>query len=237
MPLEEYRSKRHFDTTPEPAGGLGSAPVRAVADGQPSFVVHKHAARQLHYDLRLEIGDVLASWAVPKGPSFDPADKRLAVHVEDHPLDYGAFEGIIPASEYGGGTVMIWDRGAFAPIGDPAAGIEKGHLRFVLDGAKLKGAWALVRMRPRSGEARENWLLIKERDEHVRPRAEFDVLEALPDSAASGRTMERVAADGVTYKGPCVGDAAGPEPATRSAVGVDPPRPASGYESVKGDQS
>lgn len=220
MPLEEYRAKRDFAATPEPAGGPGlPAAEGAPADGQLSFVVHKHAARQLHYDLRLEVGGVLASWAVPKGPSFDPADKRLAVHVEDHPLEYGAFEGVIPAGEYGGGTVMIWDRGAFAPLGEPAAGIDKGHLKFVLEGDKLKGVWALVRMKPRGGESRENWLLIKEHDEHTRSRAESDVLAALPDSAASGRTMERIAAEGLEYEGPRVGDASGEEPATGTSAG------------------
>ena len=131
MPLEEYRKKRDFAATPEPKG---KARVARRADREPTFVVHKHAARQLHYDLRLEVDGVLASWAVPKGPSLDPSDKRLAVHVEDHPLEYGGFEGIIPAGEYGGGTVMIWDRGTFRPDGDAGAAIEKGHLKFSLDG-------------------------------------------------------------------------------------------------------
>jgi bifunctional non-homologous end joining protein LigD len=215
MGLEEYSAKRDFTVTPEPAGALG-----ATSSGELSFVVHKHAARALHYDLRLEVGGVLASWAVPKGPSLDPADKRLAVHVEDHPLEYGGFEGVIPAGEYGGGTVMIWDRGAFAPLGDAAAGVAKGHLKFVLAGTKLKGAWALVRMKPRAGESRENWLLIKERDEHVRPHAEYDLLADRPQSAASGRSMEEIAAAGQLYEGPRVGDAAGPDPAAGTAAGV-----------------
>jgi bifunctional non-homologous end joining protein LigD len=190
MPLEEYRRKRDFSATPEPAGG--EAPAR----GELAFVVHKHASRALHYDLRLEIGGVYASWAVPKGPSLDTHDKHLAVHVEDHPLEYGSFEGTIPEGEYGAGTVMIWDRGSFAPIGDAAAGVAKGDFKFVLDGTKLHGQWVLVRMKPRPGDKRENWLLIKERDEYARPRADYDVLAALPDSAASGRTMEQIAAAG-----------------------------------------
>ena len=195
-PLQEYHRKRDFGTTPEPAGAPEPS---AGAAGEPlTFVVHKHAARALHYDLRLEVGGVYASWAVPKGPSLDPADKHLAVHVEDHPLDYGTFEGTIPASEYGGGTVMIWDRGTFAPLGDPAAGIAKGDFKFVLSGTKLHGQWVLVRMKPRPGEKRENWLLIKERDEYVRAHAEYDVLAKEPDSVATGRTMEQIAAAGET---------------------------------------
>jgi len=194
MPLDEYRRKRDFATTPEPAGS--PTPAEAGPSAPLTFVIHKHAARALHYDLRLEVGGVYASWAVPKGPSLDTTEKHLAVHVEDHPLEYGSFEGTIPAGEYGGGTVMIWDRGTFAPVGDPAAGIAKGDFKFVLDGAKLHGQWVLVRMKPRPGEKRENWLLIKERDEYVRPHAEFDILAAEPDSAATGRTMEQIAAAG-----------------------------------------
>ena len=188
MPLEEYRRKRDFSATPEPVGASGRAEGAGL-----TFVVHKHAARALHYDLRLEVDGVYASWAVPKGPSLDTADKRLAVHVEDHPLDYGSFEGTIPAGEYGGGTVMIWDRGAFMPVGDPGDGVSKGNLKFVLLGSKLAGAWALVRMKPHPGERQEAWLLIKERDDAVRPRAEYDLLKAQPDSAATGRTMEQIA--------------------------------------------
>ena len=188
MPLDEYRRKRDFAATPEPAG----APEAGADDSGLTFVIHKHAARALHYDVRLEIGGVYASWAVPKGPSLDPADKRLAVHVEDHPLEYGSFEGTIPAGEYGGGTVMIWDRGTFRPVGDAAKAVAGGQLKFVLDGAKLEGAWVLVRMKPRPGERQEAWLLIKERDDAVRPRALYDVLAAEPDSAATGRTMEQI---------------------------------------------
>ncbi|HEY5432120.1 MAG TPA: DNA ligase D [Coriobacteriia bacterium] len=192
MPLDEYQRKRDFSETPEPAGEAAVVPEA----GGLTFVVHKHAARALHYDLRLEIGGVYASWAVPKGPSLDTKDRHLAVHVEDHPLDYGSFEGTIPAGEYGGGTVMIWDRGSFSPVGDPAEGVAKGQLKFVLDGSKLKGAWVLVRMKPRPGERQEAWLLIKERDDFARPHTEYDVLAAEPDSAATGRTMEQIAEGG-----------------------------------------
>ncbi len=215
-PLDEYRRKRDFAITPEPSG---AAAARRAAQ-EPTFVVHKHAARALHYDLRLEMGGVLASWAVPKGPSYDTADKHLAVHVEDHPIEYGAFEGVIPAGEYGGGTVMVWDRGTYSAVGDPVAGVEAGQLKFVLSGEKLNGAWVLVRMKPRPGDKRENWLLIKERDENVRARAEYDVLAQRPESAATGRTMDQIAAEGRLYEGPPAGDAAGPSPAAGTAAGI-----------------
>jgi len=219
VPLEEYIRKRDFAATPEPAGG-GEAAAPA-APGQLRFVVHKHAARALHYDVRLEISGVYASWAVPKGPSLDTADKRLAVHVEDHPIEYGSFEGTIPAGEYGGGTVMVWDRGSFAPIGDPVAALAAGQLKFVLDGSKLHGAFALVRMKPRPGEKRENWLLIKERDAETRARADYDVLAALPDSADSGRTMEQIAASGAVWTSGGV-EGAAPAP-TGGPAGADGP--------------
>jgi bifunctional non-homologous end joining protein LigD len=210
MPLEDYRRKRDFASTPEPAGM-----TRHAEKGALTFVVHKHASRALHYDLRLEIGGVYASWAVPKGPSLDPADKHLAVHVEDHPLEYGSFEGTIPAGEYGAGTVMIWDRGTFSPVGDPAEGVVKGDFKFVLDGTKLKGQWVLVRMKPRPGDKRENWLFIKERDDAVRPRAEYDILAAEPDSAATGRTMEQIAA-GAPGSGTPLGARLPPTPSQRA---------------------
>jgi len=193
MHLEEYQRKRDFSVTTEPSGGPG-APARDAL----TFVIHKHAARALHYDLRLEVDGVYASWAVPKGPSLDPADKRLAMHVEDHPLEYGTFEGTIPEGEYGGGTVMVWDRGTFEPLSDPATAIVAGHLKFRLEGTKLAGRWALVRIKARPGERQQPWLLVKDRDEHARPRAEYDVLEAEPDSAASGRTMQQIAAGSPT---------------------------------------
>ena len=211
MPLDEYRRKRDFAATPEPAGEAAAVPQA----GGLTFVVHKHAARALHYDLRLEIGGVYASWAVPKGPSLDTKDRHLAVHVEDHPLEYGSFEGTIPAGEYGGGTVMIWDRGSFSPVGDPVEGVAKGQLKFVLDGSKLKGAWVLVRMKPRPGERQEAWLLIKERDDFVRPREEYDVLSAEPDSAATGRTMEQIASGAVGADPPLLARLA-PTPSQRT---------------------
>ena len=162
MALSEYQKKRDFSRTPEPAG----AAVQAAPAGALSFVVQKHAARRLHYDFRLELDGVLKSWAVPKGPSADPAEKRLAVHVEDHPLEYGGFEGVIPAGNYGAGASMIWDRGTWTPLDpDPRAAYAKGALKFELHGEKLHGRWALVRMTgKRAGRDRENWLLIMERD-------------------------------------------------------------------------
>ena len=185
--LETYRRKRDFSATDEPAGtdrrGHGDA-----------FVVQKHAARRLHYDLRLEIGDALASWAVTRGPSLVPGDKRLAVHVEDHPLDYADFEGEIPKGQYGGGEVIVWDRGRWEPEGDPVRGLKKGRLDFTLEGAKLKGRWHLVRMGAKRGEKRENWLLIKGSDEAARSEADPDILEEEPESVISGRTVEDIAA-------------------------------------------
>ncbi len=187
MALETYRAKRDFAATDEPAGtdrrGSGDA-----------FVVQKHAARRLHYDLRLEVGDVLASWAVTRGPSLVPGEKRLAVHVEDHPLDYADFEGSIPKGEYGGGEVIVWDRGRWTPDGDPVRGIKKGRLDFSLEGAKLKGHWHLVRMPARAGEKRENWLLIKGKDAAARGEADPDILEEAPESVISGRTVEDIKA-------------------------------------------
>jgi bifunctional non-homologous end joining protein LigD len=185
--LEIYRKKRKFGVTPEPRG-------RAAHDGGGSrYVIQKHAARRLHYDLRLELDGVMKSWAVTRGPSLDPADKRLAVHVEDHPVEYNSFEGIIPEGEYGGGTVMIWDRGRWLPEGDPHKGYAKGHLVFDLDGEKLHGRWHLVRMRGRPNERHDNWLLIKAKDSEARSARDEDILQEEPRSAATGRTMEEIA--------------------------------------------
>src|SRR4029078_165756 len=152
-----------------------------------------HAATRLHYDLRLELDGVMKSWAVTRGPSLVPGEKRMAVEVEDHPIAYNAFEGTIPKGEYGGGTVMIWDRGHWLPEGDPHRGLAKGHLAFTLDGKKLHGGWHLVRMRRRSGEKRDNWLLIKQGDDAGRSPKDEDILEEEPLSAASGRSMEQIA--------------------------------------------
>ncbi len=186
--LTPYRARRDFSVTPEPSGE-----TQAAAGGN-RFVIQKHAARRLHYDLRLELDGVYKSWAVTRGPSLDPAEKRLAVHVEDHPLDYGDFEGVIPQGEYGGGTVMIWDRGVWLPEGDPAKGYEKGHLAFELQGEKLRGRWHLIRTRPKPREKKEQWLLFKSDDAFARPEAEGDILTEEPRSAATGRTIEGIAA-------------------------------------------
>jgi len=175
-PLAPYRQKRDFSITSEPQG-TGKKRRKGL-----SFVIQKHAARRLHYDFRLELDGTLKSWAVPKGPSLDPHDKRMAVHVEDHPLGYADFEGVIPPKQYGAGTVIVWDRGEWIPVGDPQAGYRAGKLKFELKGVKLSGHWTLVRMHGRQGERQEPWLLIKERDEAARPAAEYDVVSALPDS-------------------------------------------------------
>ncbi|MGH7474689.1 MAG: DNA ligase D [Longimicrobiales bacterium] len=187
MGLDTYRQKRRFDRTPEPAGRLGRTA------GALQFVVQKHAARRLHYDFRLELNGVLLSWAVPKGPSYDPGEKRLAVHVEDHPLEYGDFEGVIPQREYGGGTVVLWDRGVWVPKGDPSEQYEKGRLKFELAGEKLIGGWTLVRMGRQNAGEKENWLLIKERDGTERSPTEADIVETRPESVATGRTLEEIA--------------------------------------------
>jgi bifunctional non-homologous end joining protein LigD len=183
MTLEKYHAKRHFDKTAEPRGDDAAA---AGNVGQRSFVIQKHAARKLHYDFRLELDGTLKSWAVPKGPSLDPSEKRLAVHVEDHPVEYGSFEGDIPEHEYGAGHVIVWDRGTWTPVGDAAAGYRKGHLKFRLEGEKLSGGWALLRMgRPQEGK--DNWLLVKERDDAAREGKEAEITELLPDSVLSGK--------------------------------------------------
>ena len=174
--LATYHRKRDFKHTPEPKGSVVGR-HRSL-----SFVIQKHAARSLHYDFRLELDGTLKSWAVPKGPSLDPADKRLAVHVEDHPLEYGKFEGIIPEGHYGAGKVQIWDRGTWHPVGDATVGYRSGKLKFKLDGKKLHGGWTLVRTRlPGSGD-KEQWLLIKERDEIAQPAKQYSITEAMPDS-------------------------------------------------------
>lgn len=160
--LRKYREKRDFARTKEPEGIAGKSRKKL------SYVIQKHDASRLHYDFRLEWKGTLMSWAVPKGPSENPNDKRLAVHVEDHPVKYGGFEGTIPKGEYGGGTVMLWDRGWWEPHGDPDEGMKKGKLGFVLHGERLKGNWALVRLRARSKKDKDNWLLIKEKDEIAR---------------------------------------------------------------------
>lgn len=189
--LKEYQAKRDFTKTQEPAGAVGDRKEQAL-----SFVVQKHDATRLHYDFRIELDGVLKSWAVTKGPSDNPADKRLAVHVEDHPLDYGNFEGTIPKGEYGGGTVMLWDQGTWEPIGDPHEGLEKGDLKMRINGKRMKGEWVLVHMKGRdtkrkSGPARENWLLIKHRDDQA--LEESTLVDRFTTSVTTGRDLEGIA--------------------------------------------
>jgi len=187
MALDIYRKKRKFGVTPEPRG-------RKARGKGNRYVIQKHAATRLHYDLRLELDGVMKSWAVTRGPSLVPGEKRLAVETEDHPIEYNAFEGTIPKGEYGGGTVMIWDRGTWAPEEDPQRGLKKGHLDFSLQGEKLSGHWHLVRMHRRPGEKRNNWLLIKATDDAARTTKDADILEEKPDSVISGRSIEEIAA-------------------------------------------
>jgi bifunctional non-homologous end joining protein LigD len=214
MPLTEYRKKRRFAVTPEPEGKKGA---RRRASKKLAFVVQKHRATALHYDFRLEWKGVMLSWAVPKGPSLDPSVKRLAMQVEDHPIEYNQFEGIIPAGEYGGGTVMIWDRGTWTPeTPDVDAALKKGELKFSLDGTKLHGSWVLVRTRPRPGESRAPWLLIKHRDEWATTE---DVAEAAPRSVVSKRLLVEIARD----EGGDVSKAAdGDPPALLKKLAADP---------------
>jgi bifunctional non-homologous end joining protein LigD len=189
MGLAQYRRKRDFTRTPEPAGV-----VRRKGKKQLAFVVQKHAATRLHYDFRLEMEGVLKSWAVPKGPSLKPGEKRLAVQVEDHPLDYGEFEGTIPEGEYGGGTVMLWDRGHYTCDEDPLRLLERGSIRFDLFGEKLRGEFSLVQMKGEAGGNGKNWLLIKGRDDSADERT--DILKSKPLSVLSGREMGEIASGG-----------------------------------------
>ncbi|MET0432473.1 MAG: DNA polymerase ligase N-terminal domain-containing protein, partial [Hyphomicrobium sp.] len=197
--LSEYRAKRDFTKTAEPSGNAVIRPAKNLR-----FVIQKHDATRLHYDFRLELDGVFKSWAVTRGPSVDPKDKRLAVEVEDHPLDYGDFEGTIPKGQYGGGTVMLWDRGFWAPLGDvsPEEQLKKGELKFVLAGEKLKGSWVLVEMKgDRFGGKRHNWLLIKHKDQGAHAGDADKILEQ-DRSIASNRTMAQIEA----------GKGKGPEP-------------------------
>ncbi|HET9555112.1 MAG TPA: DNA polymerase ligase N-terminal domain-containing protein, partial [Anaeromyxobacteraceae bacterium] len=178
--LDRYRQKRHPGRTPEPFG-----PVRPDGAGALRFVVQQHAARRLHWDFRLELHGTLRSWAVPKGPSADPGEKRMAVEVEDHPIEYADFEGVIPAGNYGAGPVIVWDKGWWRPVEDPDAGYDKGKLLFELGGYKLRGEWTLVRTR-----SAKEWLLMKHRDAFADPGGKRPVS---PASVFSGRTLEEVA--------------------------------------------
>ncbi len=190
MGLDKYRQKRNFRITPEPEGRVKKRNHAAL-----KFVIQKHAATRLHYDFRLELDGVMLSWAVPKGPSLDPNDKRLAMHVEDHPMEYGDFEGVIPAKQYGAGTVMLWDRGTWIPKSDPKEGFDKGRLKFELDGEKLHGGWNLVKSR--SGKyGGESWLLFKEADEYARLGEAASIGDDMPNSVATGRSLKEIAESG-----------------------------------------
>lgn len=184
--LGTYQHKRDFAVTTEPRGR--ARPTKAF-----SYLVQKHDASRLHYDFRLELDGVLLSWAVPKGPSLRPSERRLAVRTEDHPIEYGKFEGVIPEGQYGGGTVMLWDRGTWEPNEDPREGLKKGHLVFTLHGERLKGRWHLVRTRPKAREKNESWLLFKSKDAEARSRKE--PIETELTSVVSGRTMDAIASD------------------------------------------
>jgi bifunctional non-homologous end joining protein LigD len=189
MTLTKYNEKRNFAVTPEPRG---KGAVTPGAEGNGIYVVQKHRATALHYDFRLEFGGTLLSWAVPKGPSLDPSVKRLAMQVEDHPIDYATFEGVIPEGEYGGGTVMVWDTGTWEPEqADVAASIEKGDFKFKLHGKKLKGSWVLVRTR--GFGSKPSWLLIKHRDDFASTE---DVAATKPKSIVSGRLLAEIAQQG-----------------------------------------
>jgi len=202
MGLGEYNRKRDFKITSEPPGKVGAKRPHGQA---LTFVIQKHAASRLHYDFRLELDGVLKSWSVPKGPSLDPKVKRLAVEVEDHPMEYGGFEGIIPKGQYGGGTVLLWDRGVWAPQGDADKDLREGNLKFVMQGEKLSGGFALIKLKGKPNARRgssaaaypedRGWLLIKEKDPAARPEAELDITAARPESVATQRTLEQIAAD------------------------------------------
>jgi bifunctional non-homologous end joining protein LigD len=210
--LSTYRKMRDFTQTAEPSGKLEVKPSK-----QLRYVIQKHAATRLHWDLRLELDGTFKSWAVTRGPSINPKDKRLAVEVEDHPLDYGDFEGTIPKGQYGGGTVQLWDRGFWIPEGDaaPEVQLKKGELKFRLDGERLKGSWVIVRMRSdRNGGKRTNWLLIKHRDRFAGEAEDVDAMMAEDRSVASARKMTEIAA----------GKGRGPKPFmldTRTAANSD----------------
>src|ERR1700682_3404033 len=190
MPLNEYRKKRDFKISPEPSGEK-TAPQ--TPKSSLIYVIQKHRATQLHYDFRLEFRGTLLSWAVPKGPSLDPSVKRLAMQVEDHPVEYAEFEGVIPAGEYGGGTVMVWDKGTWSPQSEIAASLAKGDLKFTLHGEKLKGSWVLVRTRGYGSSSKTSWLLIKHRD--LFASATKDITEEMPRSAISRRLLAEIARD------------------------------------------
>jgi bifunctional non-homologous end joining protein LigD len=188
MTLAKYRKKRNFRVSPEPRGSEGSKRKSSLL-----YVIQKHRASHLHYDFRLEWKGVLLSWAIPKGPSLDPSVKRLAMQVEDHPTEYGSFEGVIPAGEYGGGTVMLWDRGTWSPeVNDVDEALGKGDVKFTLHGKKLRGSWALVRTRGYGGSSKTSWLLIKHRDAFASTK---DVTQQKPRSILTRRLLAGIARD------------------------------------------
>src|SRR5580692_6356618 len=194
--LSRYQSMRDFGVTAEPRGAKNKSQLAGATKSLP-FVVQKHAATRLHYDFRLGLDGVLKSWAVTKGPSYVPGDKRLAVQVEDHPMEYGGFEGSIPKGQYGGGTVMLWDEGTWEPVGDADESLAKGNLKFILHGKKLQGKWVLVRMGGKAAnEAKPNWLLIKEHDEYEQTAQDEPIVEKEPNSVLTNRDMDAIARDG-----------------------------------------
>ncbi len=222
MSLREYRRKRRFGRTPEPEGRSGPS---SKTTGKLTYVIQKHQASHLHYDFRLEWNGVMLSWAVPKGPSLDPSVKRLAMRVEDHPIDYAGFEGVIPEGEYGAGTVMVWDRGTWVPDDpDVDAALRQGELKFTLRGTKLKGSWVLVRTRSGypASSGRPAWLLIKHRDANASDR---DVTTSMPNSVASRRTLAGIAeAGGGDVRKAAAGDPTGRAGGSPAAVRRPPPR-------------
>ena len=189
MALQEYRKKRNFKISPEPPG-TGKAGTPHARDG--IYVIQKHRASHLHYDFRLESNGTLLSWAIPKGPSLDPSVKRLAMQVEDHPIEYAEFEGVIPPGEYGGGTVMVWDKGTWSPeVPDVSAALEKGDLKFAINGEKLAGSWVLVRTHGYGRSSKPSWLLIKHRDRFA--SSTRDIIDEMPRSAVSNRLLAEIA--------------------------------------------
>jgi bifunctional non-homologous end joining protein LigD len=233
MALDTYRKKRDFKKTAEPEGAA------TPKTGGRSFVIQKHAARRLHYDFRMEVDGALRSWAVTRGPSLLPGEKRLAVHVEDHPLEYGDFEGTIPKGEYGGGTVIVWDRGTWAPIGDAERGYRKGHLDFELTGEKLGGRWHLVRMAGKPREKRENWLLIKGDDDFARGTDEPDILEERPESVKTGRVVADVESEkpGWSSKTGRIAKAPEEEQTTKRSAAKASARPVRGVKAAAGSKA
>jgi bifunctional non-homologous end joining protein LigD len=216
LDIETYNKKRDFSKTKEPKG-------RKLKGRGDSFVVQKHEASRLHWDFRLELDGVLKSWAVPKGPSLDPDDKRLAMRTEDHPLDYGTFEGTIPKGEYGGGTVMLWDRGRWIPEEgkDPSKTIEEGHLHFALDGDRMKGEWVMFRLKPRPGEKAEPWMLKKVTDDYAKPEEGDALVEECVTSVTTGRTMAEIAAGSDVWRSNRRGQKGG---RTKRKTGAGPPK-------------